>query len=75
MQQGKQRMIDLFMNTFVTHQLMDIIPTACGAINCAPSNSLFHPVQSPGRLKYIDGEGQKQYEGETLHPKNSLDAP
>ena len=36
-----------------------------GNIQCAP-NSLFHHVQSPGRLKCIDGEGRKRYEGETL---------
>jgi hypothetical protein len=46
------------MNTLVTHHLIDIVTTACGAINCAPSNSLFHLVQSPQRFNTLTVRGR-----------------
>jgi hypothetical protein len=47
-QQGKQIMIDLFMSTFVSHHLVDIVMMACGAINCDLPTLSFTTSNPPG---------------------------
>jgi hypothetical protein len=63
-QQGKKISIDLFMNTFVTHHLIDIVTTASRR-HQLPSTSHFTHIRCLGRLCYIDIEEQRRYVGET----------